>query len=137
MFAVQSADGLAGLEFTTGHLDPETELTTRDTRWQLWAGTSLARPFWYATASTDTPVALVRAVTECVSDPAPLPRWRQDAYSYVKGFAQLAPILPPVPPAPTPLDVQRAASRRPATLPTSSVPRRSTTSRPAVPGPRR
>ncbi len=58
----------------SGDLDPEAEPTTRDARWQLRAGTSLDRPAWYATASTDTPVALVRAVTECVSDPAPLPR---------------------------------------------------------------
>ncbi|MEU2598215.1 DUF317 domain-containing protein [Streptomyces hirsutus] len=137
VFAVRSADGLAGLEFTTGALDPETELTTRDARWQLWAGKSPDRPFWYATASTDTPVALVRAVTECVSDLAPLPRWRQDTHSYVESMARLTPILPPPPPAPTPLDVQRAVARRTAALPATSVPRWSTTSRPALPGPRR
>src|SRR5207302_1000253 len=87
VFAIQAPDGHAGLEFTTGRLDPETELTTRDARWQLWAGTSIDRPAWYATASTDTPVALLTAVTECVCDPAPLPRWRQETYSYVKGMA--------------------------------------------------
>ncbi|WP_435598647.1 hypothetical protein [Streptomyces anulatus] len=39
---------------------------------------------------------------------------------------------------PTPLDVRRAlAARRPAALPAASVPRWSTTSRPALPGPRR
>ncbi|MCX2969434.1 MULTISPECIES: DUF317 domain-containing protein [Streptomyces] len=134
--AIQAPDGLAGLEFTTGHLDPEAELTTRDARWQLWAGTSIDRPAWYATASTDTPVALVKAVTECVSDPAPLPRWREETYSYVHGMARLTPAVPPRPPGPTPLDVQRAA--RPTALTTShSVPRWSTTSRPALPGPRR
>jgi hypothetical protein len=137
VFAIHSADQLAGLEFTTGRLDPEAELTTRDARWQLWAGTSIDRPAWYATASTNTPVALITAVTECVSDLAPLPRWREDTYSYVQGMAQLTPILPPSPPAATPLDVERAAARRPAALPASSVPRWSTTSRPALPGPRR
>ncbi|CAM5571976.1 DUF317 domain-containing protein [Streptomyces aurantiogriseus] len=137
VFAIQSADGLAGLEFTTGRLDPEAELTTRDARWQLWAGTSIERPAWYATASTDTPVALIKAVTECVSDPAPLPRWREETYSYVEGMAQLTRVIPPRPSAPTPLDVQRAAARRPAALPASSVPRWSTTSRSALPGPRR
>jgi hypothetical protein len=138
VFAIQSPDGLAGLEFTTGRLDPEAELATRDARWQLWAGTSIDCPAWYATASTDTPVALLTAVTRCVSEPAPLPRWRQETFSYIKGIAQLTPILPPEPPAPTPLDVQRAAaSRRPAALPASSIPRWSTTSRPALPGPRR
>lgn len=135
VFAIQSPDGLAGLEFTTGALDPEAELTTRDARWQLWAGKSLDQPVWYATASTDTPVALLTAVTEAIADPAPLPRWREATFSYIKGMAQLTPILPP---APTPLDVRRAlSSRRPAALPAASVPRWSTTSRPALPGPRR
>ncbi|MGI5479336.1 DUF317 domain-containing protein [Streptomyces lavendofoliae] len=138
VFAVHVPDGLAGMEFTTGDLDPEAELTTRDARWQMWAGKSIDRPAWYATASTDTPVTLLTAVTQCVSDPASLPRWRQDTYSYIKGMAQLTPILPPSPPAPTPLDVQRAVtSRRPAALPAACVPRWSTTSRPALPGPRR
>ncbi|MEV8426471.1 DUF317 domain-containing protein [Streptomyces niveus] len=138
VFAIRSPDKLACLEFTTGGLDPEAELTSRTARWQLWAGKSIDRPAWYATASTDTPVALLVAVTECVSDPAPLPRWREATFSYVKGLARLTPIVPPRPPAPTPLDVRRAvASRRQAALPASSVPRWSTTSRPALPGPRR
>ncbi|MEV5331275.1 DUF317 domain-containing protein [Streptomyces werraensis] len=137
VFAVQSPDKLAGLEYTTGDLDPETELTTRVARWQLWAGTSIDRPYWYATASTDTPVALLKAVTECVSDPAPLPRWREDTYSYVKSKAQVTSIVPPSPPAPTPLDVQRVVTRRPTARPAASVPRWSTTSRPALAGPRR
>ncbi|MFE6163118.1 DUF317 domain-containing protein [Streptomyces sp. NPDC056486] len=138
VFALQAPDGLAGMEFTTGDLDPEAELTTREARWQLWAGKSIDRAVWYATASTDTPVALLTAVTQCVADPAPLPRWREETFSYLKGMAQLTPILPPGPPAPTPLDVQRAAAaRRPAALPAPSVPRWSTTSRPVLPGPRR
>lgn len=137
VFAIQSPDKLACLEFTAGGLDPEAELTSRTARWQLWAGKSIDRPAWYATASTDTPVALLVTVTECVSDPAPLPRWREATFSYVRGLARLTPIVPPRPPSPTPLDVRRAASRRPAAFPASSVPRWSTTSRPALPGPRR
>ncbi|MET8721396.1 DUF317 domain-containing protein [Streptomyces misionensis] len=138
VFAVQAPDGHAAMEFTTGALDPETELTTREARWQLWAGTSVDRPVWYATASTDTPVALLTAVTECIADPAPLPRWREATSSYIKGMAQLTPIRAPGPPAPTPLDVQRAlSSRRPAALPPTSVPCWCTTSRPALPDPRR
>ncbi|MFD5456794.1 DUF317 domain-containing protein [Streptomyces olivaceus] len=136
-FAITSPDGLATLEYTTGDLVTAIELDTRDARWHLWAGTFTARPFWYATASTDTPAALLRAVTEAVADPAPLLRWRADTDSYVKGHAHLSPILPPSPSPPTPLDVRRAAaSRRPAALPAASVPRWSTTSRPALPGPR-
>ncbi|MEW1723812.1 DUF317 domain-containing protein [Streptomyces sp. NPDC093109] len=138
VFAAQAPDGLAGLEFATGDLDPAAELTTRDARWQLWAGTSVDRPVWYATASTGTPIALLTAVTQSIADPSPLPRWRQDTGSYIKGMAQLTPILPPGPRAPTPFDVQRdVASRRPAVLPAASVPRWSTASRPALPGPRR
>ncbi|MET9556857.1 DUF317 domain-containing protein [Streptomyces sp. NPDC006645] len=138
VFAIRAQDGLAALEFTTGGLDPEAELTSRTARWHLWAGESADRPAWYATASTDTPVPLLTAVTECVSDPAPLPRWRQETHSYVRNLARLTPIVPPRPPAPTPLDVRRAAARRPAALPASSVPRWTTsTSRPALPGPRR
>ncbi|MBT2409384.1 DUF317 domain-containing protein [Streptomyces sp. ISL-12] len=136
-FAIKSPDGLARLDYTTGNLDPAFEVGSRTARWQLWAGTDIDRPFWYATASTDTPVALLRAVTECVADPAPLPRWRDDTFSYVKGHARLTPILPPTPSAPTPLDIQRSAARRPAALPAPSVPRWSTTSRPALPGRRR
>ncbi|GGL34664.1 hypothetical protein GCM10010095_19990 [Streptomyces anthocyanicus] len=137
-FAITAPDGLATLEYTTGELDPAIELDPRDARWHLWVGTSSARPFWYATASTDTPAALLRAVTESVADPAPLPRWKESTDSYVKDYAQLTPILPPRPPSPTPLDVRRAtASRRPAALPAASVPRWSTTSRPAPPGQRR
>lgn len=135
VFAIQAPDGLAGMEFTSGDLDLEAELTTRDARWHLWAGNSIDRAVWYATASTDTPVALLTALTQCVADPAPLPRWREQTFSYIKGRAQLAPIRPPQPPTPTPLDVQRAASRRPAALPAPSVPRWSATSRPAQSGP--
>ncbi|MFJ6438466.1 DUF317 domain-containing protein [Streptomyces sp. NPDC091416] len=138
VFAVQSKDRFAGMEVTTGDLDPEFELTTREARWQLWAGKFVDRPVWYVTASTNTPIPLLTAVTECVADPAPLPRWREETLSYIEGMAHLTPILPPGPPAPTPLDVQRAvASRRPAALPAISVPRWSTTSRPALPSPRR
>ncbi|MFI6019101.1 DUF317 domain-containing protein [Streptomyces sp. NPDC051287] len=138
VFAIQAPDNLAGLEFTTDDLDPEAELTTQDARWQLWAGKSSERPVWYATASTDTPVALLIAVTLFVADPAPLPRWRDDTCSYIKGMAYLTPIIAPGPPAPTPLDVQRAVvSRCPAVLPAVSVRRWSTSSRPALPGLRR
>ncbi|MGC4950044.1 DUF317 domain-containing protein [Streptomyces sp. DT224] len=135
VFAVQAPDGLAALEYTRGPLDRDAELTTRDARWQLWAGKSIDRPAWYATFSTDTPVAVLTAVTECVADPAPLPRWCAATFSYIEGMARLTPIFPP---APTPLDVRRAvAARRPAALPAASVPRWSITSRPALPGPRR
>ncbi|WP_406718197.1 DUF317 domain-containing protein [Streptomyces althioticus] len=69
VFAIDSPDGLAHLEYTTGDLDPEAELTTRDARWHIWTGTSVNHPYWYATASTDTPVSLLAAVTDSISPP--------------------------------------------------------------------
>ncbi|MEV3898546.1 DUF317 domain-containing protein [Streptomyces anulatus] len=133
VLAVQSRDKLAALELTTGTLDPDGELTTRDARWQLWAGKSIEAPAWYATASTDTPITLLRAVTECVADPTPLVRWREETYSYVQDLATITAVTPKRQRPPTPLDVRHAAARRPAPLPAVSVPRWSTTtSRPAL-----
>ncbi|MEU7133363.1 DUF317 domain-containing protein [Streptomyces sp. NPDC046261] len=65
---IQAPDGMAGVEYTTGRLDPERELSTLEARWHMWGGP--AGPRWYATASSNTPVPLVTAVTTCVSDPA-------------------------------------------------------------------
>ncbi|MEU2874120.1 DUF317 domain-containing protein [Streptomyces olivoreticuli] len=136
-------DGMAGLEYTTGRLDPERELTTLEARWYLWGGPTAQRPYWYATASSNTPVPLVTAVTTCLSDPAPLPRWKDMMLSSLRNHAQLTPVRPPPPPVPTPLDMQRTAPRRRPALSTRSVPRWSTTTAlpPAAPatrtGPRR
>lgn len=87
---------------------------------------------WYATASTNTPMPLVKAVTESVSDPAPLPRWKDDMMRGLREHAQLVPVKPPPAPAPTLLDVQRTAPRRQPALTTRSVPRWSTTTTPSV-----
>ncbi|NYV73314.1 DUF317 domain-containing protein [Streptomyces sp. UH6] len=136
VFAVDSPDGLAHLEYTTGDLDPGIEVTSRTARWHLWAGTSVNHPYWYATASTDTPVPLLAAVTDSVSDPAPVLRWQNERSSY-QATAHVTPIVPPGPRVPTPLEAARSARRRPAAPATSSVPRWTTsTSRRALPGPR-
>ncbi|MER5780275.1 DUF317 domain-containing protein, partial [Streptomyces mobaraensis] len=138
---VKSADGLAGLEYAIGRLDPGRELTTLDARWYLWGGPPGAR--WYTTASTHTPIHLITAITTAICDPAPLPRWKDAMSHALRERAQLTPATPPSPPAPTPLDVRRTTARRPPVLGTVSIPRWSTTSRPAVPpasraaGPRR
>ncbi|ULR55828.1 DUF317 domain-containing protein [Streptomyces deccanensis] len=129
---------MAACAYTTGHLDPEKELTTLQARWHLWGGPKSGYARWYATATTHTPIPLVKAITESVCDPAPLPRWRDSMLPGLREAAQLTLVTPPAPPAPTPLDVRRAvASRRTAVLPATSVPRWSTTTRPASPGPRR
>ncbi|MFJ5726053.1 DUF317 domain-containing protein [Streptomyces sp. NPDC093149] len=91
---------------------------------------------WYATASTHTPTELVTAITSAVSDPAPLLRWQQQMSGTLRRHAQLTPVTPPRPPAPTPLDVvRRNAERRPPSLGTVSVPRWSTSTQPATPAP--
>ncbi|MFE7302663.1 DUF317 domain-containing protein [Streptomyces sp. NPDC057579] len=139
---LQTPDGMAGLEYTTGRLDPEKELTTLQARWYMWGGPKNSYSRWYATASTNTPVPLVKAITLSVSDPAPLPRWKDFMPRSLREHAQLTPVTPPPPPVPTPLDVHRAAARRPPALTTRNIPRRSTTTLPtALPtgrsGPRR
>ncbi|MEU5148776.1 DUF317 domain-containing protein [Streptomyces yangpuensis] len=128
---LQSADGLAGLEYTTGRLDEAKELTTLEARWYMWGGPK--GPRWYATASTATPVHLVTAITTALADPAPVPRWQSGILSSLRPHIQLTPVVPPSPPAPTPLDVHRRAGARPRlALTTTSVPRWSTSSRPAA-----
>ncbi|KOT79126.1 hypothetical protein ADK70_31970 [Streptomyces rimosus subsp. pseudoverticillatus] len=124
---LRAPDGMAGLQYTTGFMDPDAELTTLEARWYLWGGPAAERPYWYATASSNTPVPLVEAVTTCVADSAPLLRWKDQMLPSLRGKAQLTPVTPPSPPPPTPLDVQRSASRRPPSLGTRSVPRWSTT----------
>ena len=130
---LQSPDGMATCEYTTGRLNPEKELTTLEARWYLWGGPKNGYARWYATATTNTPTALVKAITQSVSDPAPLPRWRDSMLPGLREAVQLTPITPPAPPVPTPLDVQRALTRRPPALATRSVPRWSTATRPPAP----
>ncbi|MCL6739437.1 DUF317 domain-containing protein [Streptomyces neyagawaensis] len=135
---LQPSDGLAALQYTTGRLDPEKELTTLQARWYLSGGPKSGHAHWYATASTHTPIALVKAITQSVADPAPVPRWKDGMLPWLRESAQLTPVTPPAPPLPTPLDVQRAAARRPPALGTRSVPRWSTsTPAPVRTGPRR
>lgn len=127
---LQTPDSMAGLEFATGRLDPERELTTLEARWYLRGGPKSSG--WYATASTNTPTALLRAITESVSDSAPLPRWKDQMLRGLREKAQLVPVTPPPPPVPTPLDVRRTAPRRAPALTTRSVPRWSTTTTPSA-----
>ncbi|MEU9068965.1 DUF317 domain-containing protein [Streptomyces sp. NPDC048306] len=127
---LQTPDGMAALEFATGRLNPERELTTLEARWYIRGGPKSSG--WYATASTSTPTALLTALTESVSDPAPLPRWKDQMLRDLREKAQLVPVTPPSPPVPTPLDVRRTAPRRAPALTTRSIPRWSTTTTPSA-----
>lgn len=127
---LQTPDGMAALEFATGRLNPERELTTLEARWYIRGGPKSSG--WYATASTNTPIVLLTAITESVSDPAPLPRWKDQMLRGLREKAQLIPVTPPPPPVPTPLDVRRTAPRRAPALTTRSIPRWSTTTTPSA-----
>ncbi|MFE9601541.1 DUF317 domain-containing protein [Streptomyces hokutonensis] len=71
VIALQPPDGMATCQYTTNRLDPEKELTTLGARWHLWGGPKSGYARWYATATTHTPIALVKAITQSVCDPAP------------------------------------------------------------------
>ncbi|MCY0931522.1 DUF317 domain-containing protein [Streptomyces sp. H27-H1] len=124
-------DKLAGLALATGDLDPEMEITHLEARWFMWGGPhSWSR--WYATASSETPVHLVAAITTAIVDPAPVLRWEQGLSKTLRDHAEVTPVRPPPPKAPTPLDVARV---RPRVLPsarTHSVPRWSTSTTPSA-----
>lgn len=130
---LKTPDGMATCEYTTGRLDPEKEPTTLQARWHLWGGPQSGYARWYATATTHTPIPLGKAITQSVSDPAPLPRWKDSMHSWLREAAQFTPVTPPAPPVPTPLDVQHTFTRRPPALGTRSVPRWSTATLPAAP----
>ncbi|WP_411140952.1 DUF317 domain-containing protein [Streptomyces sp. x-80] len=123
---LKAPDGMAGLKYTAGRIEPEAELTTLEARWHLWGGPPKG-PRWYATASSHTPVRLVTAITTSVCDPAPLPRWEDTMAISLRNHAHLTPVTPPPPLVPTPLDVQRTTTRRAPSLGTRSVARWSTT----------
>ncbi|MFI9202199.1 DUF317 domain-containing protein [Streptomyces sp. NPDC053048] len=110
-------------------LDHHREMTTNDTRWYLWGGTTPDRPDWYATFSTGTPVHLVTATTTAIADPTPVIRYTGEMSRFTKAHAQLTPIPPPIP---TPLDVRRAQAARART---TAARRPSTTVPPAAPSP--
>lgn len=90
-------------------------MTTNDTRWYLWGGTSPNRPHWYATFSTRTPVHLITATTTALADPTPVTRYTGELSRFTRTHAQLTPIPPPIP---TPLDVRRAQAARARTATT-------------------
>lgn len=134
---LQAPDGMAGLEYTAGRLDPEKELTTLHARWYMWGGPKNGHARWHATASSNTPTPLVEAITLSVSDPTPLPRWKDSMPRSLREHAQLVPVISPAPPVPTPRDVQRTAARRQPVLTARSVPRWSTATLPSAAPPGR
>ncbi|MEU5083763.1 MULTISPECIES: DUF317 domain-containing protein [Streptomyces] len=123
MVDIVAPDGLAGASIDVAAPDPDAEAVT------LWAGP----PGWATRAeavfTARTPSHLIAAL----ADPTPVIRSRTTLHPRLAGRAQLAPVEPPKPAVPTPLDVRRAAAaRRPTVLPTSSA-RRWTTSTPPPP----
>ncbi|MFF9785097.1 DUF317 domain-containing protein [Streptomyces nigrescens] len=131
MVEIIAPDKQAGALIDVRHRRPDDETTT------LWAGP----PGWGTRAEAHftarTPSHLIAATAAALADTSPLPRYRHGLHPRLAALAQLTPVRPPKPEAPTPLEVRRAAAGRPADLTTSSVPRWSTTSSPALPRARR
>ncbi|MGW5868296.1 DUF317 domain-containing protein [Streptomyces sp. NPDC055239] len=130
---VVAPDGLAGASIDVVGTDREAEAV------RLWAGPEGWGTRAEATFTARTPKYLIAATAAAFGDPTPVARYRAGLNPQLARLAQLIPVQPPERSAPTPLDVRRAtaARRRPPALSTSSVPRWSTTSRPAQHGPRR
>ncbi|MFD3997441.1 DUF317 domain-containing protein [Streptomyces sp. NPDC058583] len=119
---ITAPDGTAGVSIDVGSedLDEETVL--------LWAGPS----GWNraeARFTSRTPAHLIAATAKALLDPTPVLRYREQLAPELAALAQLTPLTPPKPLAPTPLDIQRA-QRRPPAITTRSVPRWSTATRP-------
>ncbi|MFG2232309.1 DUF317 domain-containing protein [Streptomyces sp. NPDC048723] len=126
-----SPDGLAGAWYDRGLLDEARELVTNDTRWGMWGGPERSYSSWYAVFSSRTPVDLITATATAVVNPEPVLRWEGELSQMTKRYAQLTPVVPPKPPAPTPLDLARF--RTPPAVRPASVRRWSTST---VPGTR-
>ncbi|WP_275462253.1 DUF317 domain-containing protein [Streptomyces noursei] len=135
---IVSPDQLAGASIDVVRYGHDAELVT------LWAGP----PGWGTRAelvfTARTPKHLIAATAAALVDPTPVVRYTEHLHRSLAQRAHLTPIQPPKPPAPTPLDVQRATAghRLPPAPRTRSVPRWSTTTlpptTPAAPaGPRR
>ncbi|MFD8847644.1 DUF317 domain-containing protein [Streptomyces sp. NPDC059604] len=126
-----SPDRLAGASIDIVTTVPHADVYT------LWAGP----PGWGTRAeavfTTRTPKHLIAAMATAFVDPRPVVREKTLLHPRLAELAQLAPVSPPRPTAPTPADVRRRAASRPTALPAPSIPRWSTTSRPASAGPRR
>ncbi|MEV6807739.1 DUF317 domain-containing protein [Streptomyces sp. NPDC051132] len=132
---IVSPNGLAGASIDVATPDPDAETVT------LWAGP----PGWATRAeavfTARTPSHLIAATAAALADPTPVIRSRTTLHPRLAELAQLTPVEPPKPAAPTPLDVRRAAAaRRPTVLPAPSARRWATSTPPppaARPGPRR
>ncbi|PKV84278.1 DUF317 domain-containing protein [Streptomyces sp. TLI_146] len=127
---IVAPDGLAGASIDVVGTGPDRETV------ELWAGPEGWGTRAEAIFTARTPKHLIAATAAAFVDPTPVARYKDTLDPRLARLAQLTPVEPPKPPAPTPLDVQQtAARRRPPALGTRSVPRWSTTSRPALPSP--
>lgn len=116
-----ASDGTAGVSIDVGSEDPDDETIT------LWAGPS-GRHRAEARFTSRTPAHLIAATAEALLDPTPVLRYREQLAPELAALAQLTPVEPPRPPAPTPLDLHRDNRRRQVST-TASVPRWSTSTR--------
>ncbi|WP_217570591.1 DUF317 domain-containing protein [Streptomyces sp. GbtcB7] len=128
MVEIVSPDGLAGASIDVVSTGPDAEAVT------LWAGP----PGWgtraEATFTARTPKHLIAATAAALADPTPVLRYEASLHPRLASLVRLAPVEPPRPATPTPLDVQRAAAaRRPAATPARNVRRWTTSTPPPAP----
>ncbi|MEC3997184.1 DUF317 domain-containing protein [Actinacidiphila sp. DG2A-62] len=95
------------------------------------------RPLWEAWLHSATPTFVLRAFATALTDPTPIPR---DVDMLAPSCRPYATPLLPAPPAvqtavPTPLELARRQPRRPSAPHARSIPRWSTSTRPASPMP--
>ncbi|MFC8708903.1 MULTISPECIES: DUF317 domain-containing protein [unclassified Streptomyces] len=126
-----SPDGLAGASVDIVSTGPDAESIA------LWAGP----PGWGTRATAiftaRTPTYLVAATAAALADPTPVLREKAFLQPELARLARLTPVEAPRPAVPTPLDLRRAAARRPAVQQARTVHRWTTsTPPPAAPGPR-
>ncbi|MEH0507253.1 DUF317 domain-containing protein [Streptomyces scabiei] len=144
-----SPDRLARLEYRPpssfgGHK------VARDEAWRarILAAPDARRALWEADFHSATPAHLVAAFATALADPAPVSRERacvpRECHAHLRPLKPDASAAPRAVAAPTPRDLARARAARSPALPTASVPRWSTTTRPpavaapaVTPGPRR
>ncbi|MER5494241.1 DUF317 domain-containing protein [Streptomyces sp. NPDC002490] len=105
----QPPDRLALVSYVHRQLDHQDEINDLRSRWTVSGGASGYSSEWLGTFTTHTPTHLITATMNRLTDPAPVPRYKEFVPERNRSAARITPVKPP---APSPLDVQRAAVAR-------------------------
>ncbi|MGW3228597.1 DUF317 domain-containing protein [Kitasatospora sp. NPDC001095] len=115
---LHSPDGLASITYRRAGLlhTADAEQAGQDGRFTIGTVKSAG---WYGRFSGGTPARILQAASTAMLDPTPVPRYQGALGYYTKQTATITPITQP---APSPLDVQRAARLRSVSAPPPSAP---------------